>query len=206
MADKKKAKTGASRRFSLAQMPSKTTINLATVGQKRMNLKLAVPAVIILLAAIVLLSKFLVIDRLAEVAAAQKEVETLQARLDADYAEIASFGDLNDTYAHYTYSGFTEEELTRTSRADVLRLIRRAVLPKVTLNSWALSSNELILDVTGNTLQEINQLAQTLQDDELVNYCTVSTANTNEQKKSEEDTSETVSARILVYLEALAQE
>ena len=206
MADKKKAKTGASRRFSLAQMPSKTTINLATVGQKRMNLKLAVPAVIILLAAIVLLSKFLVIDRLAEVAAAQKEVETLQARLDADYAEIASFGDLNDTYAHYTYSGFTEEELTRTSRADVLRLIRRAVLPKVTLNSWALSSNELTLDVTGSTLQEINELAQTLQDDELVNYCTVSTANTNEQKKSEEDTSETVSARILVYLEALAQE
>ncbi len=206
MADKKTAKTGAPRKFSLAQMPSKTSINLATVGQKRMNMKLALPALLILLAAIVILSKFLVIDRFAEVAAAQKEVETLQARLDADYAEIASYGDLNDTYAHYTYSGFTEEELTRTSRADVLRLIRRAVLPKVALNSWALTSNELTLDVTGNTLQEINQLAQTLQDDELVNYCTVSTANTNDQKKTEESENETVSARILVYLEALAQE
>ena len=206
MAANKAAKTG-SRKFSLAQMPTKTSINLAAVGQKKVNYKIAIPAFILLVAAIVLFSKFLVIDRLAEVAAAQNKVNELQSRLDVGYNELAGFEDLNDKYAHYTYSGFTEEELTRTSRVEVLRLIRRVVLPKVSLNAWSLSSNELNLDVTANTLQEINMLAQALQEDSLVNYCTVNNANTNEQRTvNGEDIDETVSARVLVYLEAQPQE
>jgi hypothetical protein len=206
MAANKAAKTG-SRKFSLAQMPTKTSINLAAVGQKKVNYKIAIPAFILLVAAVVLFSKFLVIDRLAEVAAAQNKVNELQSRLDVGYNELAGFEDLNDKYAHYTYSGFTEEELTRTSRVEVLRLIRRVVLPKVSLNAWSLSSNELNLDVTANTLQEINMLAQALQEDSLVNYCTVNNANTNEQRTvNGEDIDETVSARVLVYLEAQPQE
>ncbi len=206
MAANKAAKTG-SRKFSLAQMPTKTSINLAAVGQKKVNYKIAIPAFILLVAAVVLFSKFLVIDRLAEVAAAQSKVNELQSRLDVGYNELAGFEDLNDKYAHYTYSGFTEEELTRTSRVEVLRLIRRVVLPKVSLNAWSLSSNELNLDVTANTLQEINMLAQALQEDSLVNYCTVNNANTNEQRTvNGEDIDETVSARVLVYLEAQPQE
>ena len=205
MALTKTAKPG-SRKFSLAQMPSKNSINLATVGQKRVNYKLAIPVMILVLALIFLFGKFLVFDRLSEVAEAQREVARLQAELDADYEELAGFGDLNDLYAHYTYSGFTEEELTRTSRVDVLRLIRRVVLPKVTLNSWTLTSNELTLDVTGSSLQEINMLAQALQDDDLVNYCTVNNANTTEQKNDEDETIETVTASILVYLESFPQE
>ena len=206
MAANKAAKTG-SRKFSLAQMPTKTSINLAAVGQKKVNYKIAIPAFILLVAAIVLFSKFLVIDRLAEVAAAQNKVNELQSRLDVGYNELAGFEDLNDKYAHYTYSGFTEEELTRTSRVEVLRLIRRVVLPKVSLNAWSISSNELNLDVTANTLQEINMLAQALQEDSLVNYCTVNNANTNEQRTvNGEDIDETVSARVLVYLEAQPQE
>ena len=206
MAANKAAKTG-SRKFSLAQMPTKTSINLAAVGQKKVNYKIAIPAFILLVAAVVLFSKFLVIDRLAEVAAAQNKVNELQSRLDVGYNELAGVEDLNDKYAHYTYSGFTEEELTRTSRVEVLRLIRRVVLPKVSLNAWSISSNELNLDVTANTLQEINMLAQALQEDSLVNYCTVNNANTNEQRTvNGEDIDETVSARVLVYLEAQPQE
>jgi HAMP domain-containing protein len=193
------------RGLGLAQMPTKTSINLVTVGQKKLDPRIAVPALIILLAVLCIFTKFLVIDRFGEVAAAQQEVSALQARLDADYAELAGFEDLNDRYAHYTYSGFTEEELTRTSRVEVLRLIRRVVLPNVTVNAWSLSSNELILDITGNSLQEINLLAQAVQGNSMVNYCTVSTANTNEQRAAEA-LNGAVSARMLIYLESQAHE
>ncbi len=183
----------------IGKMPSKTSINLVTVGQKQVNYGVVVPLVIILALAIALFSKFLVIDRLADVARAENKVTSIQASLDAGYAELASYGDLNETYAHYTYSGFTEEELTRTSRVDVLELIRNKVLPDAQLNSWALKGNELTLVISGNSLQEINLLAQTLQDDDLVNYCTVNTANTTDALLKE-GSAETVSARILVYL------
>ncbi len=198
----KAKKSSGTRKFSLAQMPSKTTINLVTVGQKRINLKLAIPALILILALIVVLGKFLVFDRFAEVAQAQRVVDELQTRLSAGYEELAGYEDLNDLYAHYTYSGFTEEELGRTSRVEVLRLIRQVVLPKVELNSWSLTSNELIIDVTGKTLQDINMLALDLQDDSLVNYCTVSTANTNDQRSDRAD-GDAVTARVLVYLESM---
>ena len=191
-------------KLGLRQYPVKRSINLMAVGKKPINYSLVIPSLILLIALIVLFSKFLVIDRLAEVAAAQKQVSEYQARLDADYREIAGFEDLNEVYAHYTYSGFTQEELARPSRVAVLDMIRKVVLPKAQLSSWALSGDELTLVLTGNNLQEINMLAQAIQDDDLVNYCTVSTASTNDSRYSEYET-ETVSARILVYLNPQAE-
>ena len=199
-------------KLRIGKLPSKTTINLATIGQKPFNVKAAIPAVLIVCALIFAFSKFLVIDRLAAVAEAQRKVNDLQRQLDQSYAELESYGDLNELYAHYTYSGFTTEELTRTSRDKVLELIRDKVLPGYDLSSWTLHSNELTLVLGGETLQEINMLAQKLQDDPLVNYCTVSTANTNDLNRYNYDLNnyyyddhEYVSARILVYLNPEAE-
>ncbi len=197
-----KIKTGQRVR-RLGKLPSKTTINLATVGQKKVNYAVVIPTFIIAIAVIALASKFLVIDRLAEVSAAQAQAAALQKQLDEAYEELESYGDLNETYAHYTYSGFTEEELTRSSRVAVLQLIRSKVLPSVTLDSWALSGNELTLVISGDSLQKINLLAQELNDDELVSYCTVNTANTSDALLSSR--LEAVSARILVYLNPKAE-
>ena len=114
-------------KLGLRQYPVKRSINLIAVGKKPINYSLVIPSLILLIALIVLFSKFLVIDRLAEVAAAQKQVSEYQARLDADYREIAGFEDLNEVYAHYTYSGFTQEELARPSRVAVLDMIRKGL-------------------------------------------------------------------------------
>ncbi len=186
------------------QMPSKTSVNLATAGIKKVNYRLAVPLVIILLAAAVLFSKFLVIDRLAEVAEAQDGVRAIQTRLAADYEELAGYDELNDRYAHYTYSGFTEEELARMQRADVLKLIRTSVLPNASLASWNLTGNELSLNLVSSSLQKINLLTQSLQSDPRVSYCTVSTANTGKPQTFDIDT-EGVSAQVLVYLNPVTE-
>ncbi len=199
-----KIKAGLNGKRRTGKLPSKKGINLAIVGQKKVNYKLFLPALIIVTAAVILFGKFMVIDRLTAVSEAQNRVTALQNQLDACYAEIDSYGDLNDTYAHYTYSGFTEEELTRTSRVKVLKLIRTKVLNNCTLDSWALSGNELTLIVSGNNLQEINKLAQIIQDDETVNYCTVNTANTGDNLLNSEAL-DLVSARVLVYLNPEAE-
>ncbi len=157
-------------------IPTKRSINLATVDVKRINWLVAVPLILLILAACAAFGKFAVADRFLAVAEARAEVERLQGELDENYALMESFGDLDDRYAHYTFSGMTEEELSRVDRVAVMGLLRRIVLPRVHVDSWSVSGNVLTLSVAGRTLQEINLMMQGLLADELVDYCTVSTA------------------------------
>ena len=143
---KTKKRGGLKRR---GQMPTKRVINLATIGEKKMRVGIAIPAIILIIVAAAVFSKFLVIDRFAEVTAARQVVYDLQSKLDAGYKELADYDDLAELYAHYTYSGFTNEELNRTDRADVLNLIRNMILPYAEVNSWSVTGNELTVNMVG---------------------------------------------------------
>ena len=183
-------------------MPVKRTINLAAQGEKKTHLGLAIPAVILIVLLAGVFSKFLVIDRFNEVSAAQAEVARLQNRLDAGYAELADFDDLSELYAHYTYSGFTQEELNRTDRVAVLDLIRRKVIPWSVVSSWTLSENQLTINMAAESLQQINLIVQQLEGENLVDFCTVNTANTDDNTHGRSETMEysIVNARVSVYL------
>ena len=184
------------------QMPTKRVINLATVGEKKMHFGLAIPGIILILIAAAAFSKFLVIDRYAEVTAARQQVYELQNELDQGYAELADYDDLAELYAHYTYSGFTNEELHRTDRADVLKLIRNMILPYAEVNSWSVTGNQLTVEMTGDSLQQINLIVQQLEQQDLVDFCTVNTANTDDNTRGNNTAEEFsfVKARVIAYL------
>lgn len=196
----KKKKAGALKHRG--QMPTKRTINLAAQREKKVRIGLAIPAILLILAAAVAFSKFLVIDRMAEVSAARNEVYQLQRRLDAGYEELAGFDDLAELYAHYTYSGFTAEELGRADRVLVLDLMQRVVLPQATVNNWSLTGNELTINMTCGTLQEVNLIVQQLEKEDLVDFCMVYTANTNDNTRNNLRVGEfgEVRAKVVVYL------
>ena len=195
-----KKKKGVKRR----QMPTKRVINLAVLNEKKTHFGLAIPAILLILVLAAAFSKFLVIDRMAEVSAAQAEVARLQTKLDQGYEELAGFDDLADLYAHYTYSGFTQEELNRSDRVAVLRLIRSVVLPRAEISSWSLSGNTLTINLSGETLQDINLLVQQLEAEDMVDFCTVNTANTKENARIivQQEELGAVKARVLAYLNA----
>ncbi len=195
----KKKKSAIKRR----QMPTKRVINLAVLDEKKVSFGLAIPAILLILVAAAVFSKFLVIDRMAEVSAAQAEVSRLQTRIDQGYEELAGFDDLADLYAHYTYSGFTQEELNRSDRVEVLRLIRSVVLPRAEVSSWSLSGNILTINLNAETLQDINLLVQQLESEDMVDFCTVNTANTrdNSHRIATEELG-AVKGRVMAYLNA----
>ena len=197
----KKKQGGALRR---GQIPTKRTINLAVIGDKPMHLGLAIPGIILILIAAAAFSKFLVIDRLDEVTAAQHQVYELQSRLDAGYRELADFDDLSNLYAHYTYSGFTNEELNRTDRVDVLNLIRSMILPYAEVSSWSVTGNELTVNMSAESLQQINLIVQQLEAQDLVDFCMVNTANTNDNTRGNavKEEFDFVRARVVAYLNA----
>ena len=188
-------------------IPVKRVINLAEVDKKTIDLRIAIPAILLILAAAFLFGKFAVADRLIAVNRAEGEVAAAQRELDAAYQRLDSFGELTELYAHYTYSGMTDEEIHRTDRAEILNLLRNVVLPDVEVSAWNVKGNELNITMTAGTLEEINYTVQKVNGNELVDFCTVSNAKTNENKRTvargdrEETVIETsVTAQVVAYL------
>ena len=167
------------------RLPVKKSINMAVVGQKKTKISTAILAVILIIVAAAAIGKFLVMDRLAEVDREQKKVRDLRTQLSEANAKLDSFGELKEKYAHYTFADMTSEELKRVERSDVVELIERVVLPAAELRSWTVKKNELTLNVTLDTLQDTNMLAQVLSEDAMVDFATVKNAVTNEIKKDE---------------------
>lgn len=167
------------------KLPVKKSINLAVVGQKKTRVSTALLAIILILLVAAAISKFFVMDRFAEVAREQQKVRDLRNELSAANAKLDSFGELKETYAHYTFADMTSEEMRRVERSDVVELIERVVLPAAELNSWNVKQNQLTLNVTLDTLQDTNMLAQILNEEDMVEFATVKNAVTNELEKEE---------------------
>lgn len=181
-----------------AKAPKKQ-INLALAGQKKKHYWVAVPAIggIVMVAGVI--GKVAVADRLVQMSEAQSAVSQMQQQVDDITAYIDSFGDLQETYAHYTYQGLTGDELSFLNRPEVLKLMTDIIFPKVMVSSWSVSENQLSLPVTGENLSDINSLVQELEQEPIVDYCNVMTAVTdgNTEAEAAEDK---VTGQIVIYL------
>ena len=203
-------KAGRGQKLHAKNLPVKRSINLAAVGEKPIQMKLAIPAIVLIVVGAVLLSKFFVVDRLLDMSRAQGEVNAVQSQLDQGYARLAESGDLADEFAHYTYSAMTDEELGRTDRVDVLNLIQRVVLPRAAVSTWTVHENVLTLGLSQSSLQQINLLAQQLREDPLVDFCTVTTASaagvSSDPDQARQNGPGEVTGQLLVYLKSEPEE
>ena len=181
-----------------AKAPKKQ-INLALAGQKKKHYWVAVPAIggIVMVAGVI--GKVAVADRLVQMSEAQSAVSQMQQQVDDITAYIDSFGDLQETYAHYTYQGLTDDELSFLNRPEVLKLMTDIIFPKVMVSSWSVSGNQLSLPVTGENLSDINSLVQELEQEPIVDYCNVMTAVTDGNTETEA-AADKVTGQIVIYL------
>lgn len=181
----------------------KKQINLALAGQKKKHYFVAIPAIGVIVVVAGVIGKVAVADRLVKMSEAQSAASELQKQVDDITAYIDSFGDLQETYAHYTYQGLNADELSYLNRPEVLQLMKNVIFPKVTVSSWSVSGNQLTLPVTGENLSDINSLVQELEQVPIVDYCNVMTAVTDSSSTDENGnpvSPDTVTGQIIVYL------
>lgn len=197
---KKSGKKGKMRR---REMPVKRSINLAVVNEKPFNFRIAIPAIVLIILGAIALSKFAVVDRIMAMNQAQNEVSAMRAELNACYGSLQNDDSLAERYAHYTYSGMTQEELLRTDRVKVLQLLQEVVVPQAEVSTWSVGGNVLTLNLNRNNLQEINLLVQELNTHKLVEYCTVTTAS---GVHGAGGTDGNVNAQVIVYLKSNSDE
>ena len=206
--DKKKPKKAVLR----GKMPSKRSINLAPVGVKRIDPKRVAAWLFFVLVIAGLFGKFLVMDRLGEVIRANAELVRVREQLLEEYGRIGSYSGLEDEYAHYTYSGMTETELSLVDRSAVIRLVKERTENSKEVESWSLRGNLLTLTVSAGDLSEINEIARRLEESEMVNTCTVTAAAKEDPQKtgnwggSDTAGENIVRANIIVYLQIETEE
>ena len=174
-------------------LPTKRNINFATIGQKEVNPKYATIGIVLIIICACLFSKFFVIDRYVKLFNYQSQANSIESLVDAGYDKIDSYSDLNNKYAHYTYSGMSAAELSLTDRGEVLDLISNVIMKYATVEDWTLNENELNLSVTGASLATLNTIADQLEQMDIVSYCMVQTA-----AKAD---SPSVEAELTVYLQ-----
>ncbi len=201
------AQTKKVKMIGRGQLPSKKSLNLATVGKKQQSLGISIPLLILIVLLVAAIAKFAVIDRLNALAKENNEVTQLRQQIAEGYAKMNSYGELTKEYAHYTFSDMTEEELSRADRIADVDMISRVVIPAADVSAWDLKGNELTLTLTSDTLQEINLIAQKIEEEEIVDFCTVTTAATRDTQYYRYDENDSrVTARIVVYLNEMERE
>ena len=146
------------------------------------------------------------VDRLTAMYRANSEVRQLQRDLDAEYSRIAGFGGLEEEYAHYTYAGMTQEELSLVDRAQIINMIQKETENADNEIAWSVTGNILTLTVAGRDLQEINHIARRLEEYDLVDSCTVTMATKEDVQRTRSSAEiygdNVVRANITVYLQS----
>lgn len=196
-------KVTKAKKINKSKLPTKNTINLVGVGKKRINPVVLTVIILAVLIGVALFTKFAIIDRFEEVKRAQAEVSDMRTELDLLYKKIASYGEINELYAHYTITGMTDAELNRADRIEAIEMLEGIVEPDATLGAMSFKDNTLTATVTAKSLQAVNIMAGKINEQPNVDYCTVATAST--ETKKDENAGE-VTARITIYLKKAVEE
>lgn len=179
------------------KIPTKRTINLAANLEQKTNIFIAIPAIILIIVAAAIVSKFFVVDRYAKLHAAQSEVAYMQGQVDLLNNEYSKMGEIADLYAHYTYSGLTEEELTYFNREAVVSLVDMEIMKDVTVGNWRLQGNVLSIPMQAPTLETIKNVVNKMESQDLVEFCLVNNAITTD---ATDESPEYVTANLTIYL------
>lgn len=184
------------------KLPQKRNINLAANLIKKTNWLLAIPAIILIIAGACAISKFFVVDQMVELTKKRSELAQKQAEVDALYAHLLEFEGVSDEYEHYTYSSFTDLELSYKNRLDVVNMIERSISPYAKVKSWNLTENTISITMWSSSLAEIKDIVARLEMESIVDYCEVKTAIYEEEGAfdREGNTYNAVSANVEIYL------
>lgn len=179
-------------------MPVKRSINLILVDENKISLTKAVPAIILIVALAFAFSKYMVADRLIEMSRASGQASSLKTTLDQATQSLQDYEGIEDTYAHMTYAGMTQEELDRVDRVRILELVSTILPQGEYTRSWSVAGNVLTVEITGRSLEYLNELARRIEESPIVDSCAITTAVKNEKEQNTLNTNNSTASQSLV--------
>ena len=137
---KRSAKGAGGKKVGRGRLPSKRSINLILIDDKKINPIKAILGTVVVLALAGAFGKFMVADKLNAMSEAENKAAQAREALHTAEAKLEGYGDVEETYAHYTYAGMTDAEVNMVDRNLILDLTA-SILPG---GDTALSPQEFI--------------------------------------------------------------
>lgn len=170
----------AGRKIGGPGYPTKTSINLL-YKEKNTGHQVFVLCVFgIFLVFLAVFTKFLVIDQLARVNAAEADYQGLENQLSQMQQSNAQYDEVKAEYSHYGSGYLTSEEAARQDRAAMLDVIDSKVMNESGIRSIAISENTATVTIDGITMDRVADIVASLEDSDIVSYVNVSTAKTGD--------------------------
>ena len=160
--------------------PTKTSINFIDDTQEKVD-RTALIIFPIFLILLVLFVKFMVIDPLAEVNAAEREYRQYETQLKALNAQLTDYDQVEAEYSEIVGDYLTETERSFLDRSEMLDMIEDDVFPYVEIQSIQVSGN-IIRITTGTTnLDTVSSIVDKLLNDGRNSDVKVKTAKSDSQ-------------------------
>ena len=170
--------------------PSKTRINLvAQEGKKEQNVT-AIAIFVLFLVALAAFTKFMVIDQMAKVNAAEAAYQSAQDQLTALKTANADYAEVRAEYTRFGNSYMTENELSLQDRAAMLEVIDQKLSGRTGIQSVSISGNVASLSVTADTTGDISAVVEALRACDIVSFVNVSVVTNSEAGGKEEPAKE----------------
>lgn len=153
-------------------LASKQTLNLAVRERDITKSPALALGVILLILAVAALISWAVGSRLAQVTAAQKEVDAIEENIRQMAAAYADFDEVKAQYNRYTYKDY---DRSIADRLDVMALMERQVFPVCQVRSFSVAGRQMSLVLEGLTLDSTSALISSLNAEPMVGSVSVST-------------------------------
>lgn len=180
---------------SSGKMPSKTSINLVVKKESALKTKKGITWTILGVLAVMLLAGLLIVRPVLGLISANAEVDRLNDELAQAEKQIKANSEIEKDYAHYTLEGLNDEELARVDRVDVMKLVDTVNKNGGKVTGFEVSENIMVIKEGGSTLADLNNIAQTLEQQSIVERCVINSAD-----KGKDNSASGVEASFIIYL------
>lgn len=170
---------------SQSKLPQKTSMNLVMKDKKGPPPTTTLLVFLLLVVLVGCFAKFAVIDKLAQVSAANARVTDAEARLAAIEAQLVNYDEVAEKYTRYSYGYLNEEEAALADRIGLLELMEQRVMPQAQLDGCSIAGNTVVVRISMVTLEQVSTLVRGLEASPLVSSVSVYTADTENDQGSD---------------------
>ena len=159
--------------------PTKTSINLVYKEKNTRKNLTALGLFALFLVALAIFTKFMVIDQLAAVNAAESLYHTRQSQLSALQEANSVYDEVEYEYSHFGIGNLSDAELNRHDRENMLNVIDDKVGISKGIRTIQISENTVTISFLTLELKDMSTIVSRLEESEYVSYVTVSKATTS---------------------------
>ena len=162
-----------------AGYPNKQYINILDGMKSDENRTLEILFFIVFLIALAAFTKFGVIDKIAQMSAAEAAYNEVQRQITELKEQNADYDKVKKDYSHYGLGYLDDTEILLVDREDVLDLLDKYVLKSADIKTLNVTDNTVTLTVEKTRLNAISSIVKELEADPDVAFVTVNVAGTD---------------------------